>query len=649
MNILKRNVSLILSVILLALAIFPLTASIASTNSENVSMSVLFNNKEMEYAGVYEVTGGETIKVSATSKNAPIAFIAYYYNNENDSKEQQEANYKARTKVNSSSVTITVPTGSVGTTRVLWIEAVDSKDNGSENVVNKTGWQGYYLKYVDKSNTTPSNPINGEVNAKYNKVVLVNGSTTKVDPARTLELSATHADKLKKIYFKWDGGQLKEVTTSPYNLMIPTEFAKGTTHKLDLVALYNNGEYSAKKLYYITIPAEGDNDVTNPDDKELDVLPWEEVSKDLDRLAISLRNDSESEKANKNVYSLEEKVTYYVDFKNGGKDIDNEVVMTLKLPLDFVVIDSDNGLVNAEARTITWGYPNGMKEGQEGTKTVVVKYISLGKNDAKTIYPLATISKNGKVVDDSAVINYVYKDNETVITDTHVPYMYGDANATTFRPDATITRAEGALVLTRILLGQSAIDNVTVTSVYPDLDQTYLEAQKAIIAATKYGIINGYTDGYYRPNQIMTRAEFMKIIAKFVELDAENDRNDGLQIKELDELIKLYEDPQRRYAVNGQIITDHWAIEEVTLLARLNMTPVNSDDKDLRLDEGITRAEVAQLVNFYLLRAPAEITNRTTVEFSDVIRRHKLFADIVEATRDSHNYTITEDGTEIAK
>ena len=70
---------------------------------------------------------------------------------------------------------------------------------------------------------------------------------------------------------------------------------------------------------------------------------------------------------------------------------------------------------------------------------------------------------------------------------------------------------------------------------------TYLEAQKAIIAATKYGIINGYTDGYYRPNQIMTRAEFMKIIAKFVELDAENDRNDGLQIKELDELIKLLE------------------------------------------------------------------------------------------------------------
>lgn len=264
------------------------------------------------------------------------------------------------------------------------------------------------------------------------------------------------------------------------------------------------------------------------------------------------------------------------------------------------------------------------------------------------IYPVASISKNSKVADKSAVINYIYKDEDTVITDTHEPYMYGDADATTFRPDDTITRAEGALVLTRILLGQSAIDNVTITSVYPDLDQTYLEAQKAIVAATQYNLINGYTDGYYRPNQKMTRAEFMKIIARYIE---EYEGVDGLEIKNIEDLVKLYKDPVPRYAVGGTTVNYHWAIEEVTLLTRLNMTSA-SDDKNLRLDEGITRAEVAQLVNFFLLRAPAEVSAKTTTEFSDLYtgkKRHKLFADIVEATREAHDFTITEDGTEIAE
>lgn len=643
MNILKRKVSLILSVIMLALAIFPLTNAIASTNSKYVSMSVLFDGKEMVYASTYEVTGGEKIQVSASSKNAPIAFIAYYFENEDDTESQKDAAYNNRKKEYTDSFTITVPTASVGTQKILWIEAVDENDDGSSNEVTKTGWQGYYLKYVDKS----EDPINGVVNVKYNGKTLANSSTTEIDSNKTLELSATSVDRLVKIYFKWDDGQLMEVTKSPYNLMIPTEFKPGTTHKLDLVALYDNGEYSGKKVYYFTIQEE----IINPEDDDLDILPWEKECKDIDSLAISLRNDSESDKANKNVYALDEEVTYFVDYKNGGKDIKDEVVIKLELPLEFDVIDSANGVVDTNKGTITWTYPNGMEEEQAGTKTVVIKYTAFDRKstDSETIYPLATISKAGKVADESAVINYIYRDEETVITDTHEPYMYGDANATTFRPDATITRAEGALVLTRILLGQNAIDNVKITSVYPDLDETYLEAQKAILAATSYGIINGYTDGYYRPNKTMTRAEFMKILAKFVEINAEDNGIDGLQIKDVEDTIKLYKDPQGKYAVNGQLISVHWAIEEVSLLARLNMTPVSSKNKDLRMDEGITRAEVAQLVNFFLLRAPAEVTSRTSTQFSDVSKKHDLFADIVEATRKAHDFTITEDGTEIAE
>ena len=46
MNNLKRKVSLILSVIMIALAAFPLMTSLASTDSEYVSMSVKLEGKE---------------------------------------------------------------------------------------------------------------------------------------------------------------------------------------------------------------------------------------------------------------------------------------------------------------------------------------------------------------------------------------------------------------------------------------------------------------------------------------------------------------------------------------------------------------------------------------------------------------------------
>ena len=80
------------------------------------------------------------------------------------------------------------------------------------------------------------------------------------------------------------------------------------------------------------------------------------------------------------------------------------------------------------------------------------------------------------------------------------------------------------------------------------------------------------------------------------------------------------------------------------------MTPLSDDEDEIELDEEITRAEVAQLVNFYLLRAPASVTSKTKSGFSDVSKKHDLFADIIEATREEHTYSIDEsDGTEVAE
>ena len=78
------------------------------------------------------------------------------------------------------------------------------------------------------------------------------------------------------------------------------------------------------------------------------------------------------------------------------------------------------------------------------------------------------------------------------------------------------------------------------------------------------------------------------------------------------------------------------------------MTSVRKE-RNQRLDDVITRAEVAQLCNFYQFRAPVRVTSSTKTSFSDVSRNHKLYGDIVEATRATHDVYVDEEGRETGK
>ena len=251
------------------------------------------------------------------------------------------------------------------------------------------------------------------------------------------------------------------------------------------------------------------------------------------------------------------------------------------------------------------------------------------------IYPQAVIYKKTKAMDYSAVINCIYLDEDTKFSDTHEPYMYGDLEAPTFRPDEGISRAEGAMVLLRIF-GENYTNVKTITTKYSDIEDTYYVARQAITKATQLNIMSGYPDGSFKPNGKMTRAEFMRVIASYV---AESADKKGLELKDTDALV-IYKNTSNK---------NHWSNPYVTLLARLNMTNASSKEKDLRVDETITRAEVAQLCNFYLFRAPAKVTSSTNMQFTDVNRSHKLIGDIVEATRESHSYMVTSDGKEVIK
>ena len=162
MNNLKRKVSLILSVILIALSIFPLGMSLATVNTVT-SMDVTMDGKTIKNGGTYEVKGGEKIEAMAQSPNG-VDFIGYYYNGVTEIKD-----------FDGNKLSITVPTNPAGTELDLRIEAVDSKNN-------QTGWYKFILKYPAVDDLSLS--------AKMDGVSLVSGKSYDVKGGETVTVKA---------------------------------------------------------------------------------------------------------------------------------------------------------------------------------------------------------------------------------------------------------------------------------------------------------------------------------------------------------------------------------------------------------------------------------------------------------------------------
>lgn len=345
------------------------------------------------------------------------------------------------------------------------------------------------------------------------------------------------------------------------------------------------------------------------DDKEIKALEIEnfmEENDELEDLAISLRSEPyrNTNRSNKNIYEAGEDIVYYIDFKNPGKRITDDVVIKLNLPLSAKVEEASGGKV--ASKQITWTY-EGLRKNDAGTLKVILSYNSVSDNSQK-VSPSVSIAVKNKVLDSTGVVNLIVKDLDKELNSKHEAYMQGDIEGT-FRPNATITRAEAAIVLSRVLdLNTKKSFNLN----FSDLNDTYEEARKAILSCADAGIITGYPDGTYRPNQSMKIGEFMAILAR----QLENDFGTPLETKDVNKLISMYSE-------------DHWADVYATLLARLNMTPLTNGKASLELDSDVTRAEVAQLVNYYLLRAPS--TKTSDSGFTDVSNSTDLAGDILQA------------------
>ncbi|HER2178005.1 TPA: S-layer homology domain-containing protein, partial [Streptococcus pyogenes] len=81
------------------------------------------------------------------------------------------------------------------------------------------------------------------------------------------------------------------------------------------------------------------------------------------------------------------------------------------------------------------------------------------------------------------------------------PYIQGYTDGS-FRPERNVTRAEMATLITRIL-GTSTLEG---SHEFTDVTSSHW-AQASISAAAQSGSVQGYTDGSFKPDQAITRAE----------------------------------------------------------------------------------------------------------------------------------------------
>jgi uncharacterized repeat protein (TIGR02543 family) len=203
----------------------------------------------------------------------------------------------------------------------------------------------------------------------------------------------------------------------------------------------------------------------------------------------------------------------------------------------------------------------------------------------------------------------------------HIPYIFGYPDGTV-RPERSITRAEIAMIFFRLL----ADDEKTVPrlSNFRDVQSGAWYAQ-AVAYLENLGILRGYSDGTFKPNRPISRAEFAVIAARFERLDdtAENAFSD--------------------------ISSAHWAFRYINSAAVRGWVQ-GFPDGTFRPDERISRAQVVTVTNRMLQRIlRAEDIPSDIVTFTDLLKSHWAYADIIEASTDHDRYDvrIRPDGSEV--
>ena len=151
-----------------------------------------------------------------------------------------------------------------------------------------------------------------------------------------------------------------------------------------------------------------------------------------------------------------------------------------------------------------------------GTYTLLEKsapdgYVSSGDSYEITVSG-SRVTMNGKTY---SPVTFVNKRAAELNRTDHYAFLVGYVDGT-FGPERNMTRAEVTTMFARLLTEQ--IDaNKTYTNTFTDVPSSHW-ASDYIGYMQQFGIITGYADGSFRPDAPVTRAEFAAIASRFEKL-----------------------------------------------------------------------------------------------------------------------------------
>ena len=205
-------------------------------------------------------------------------------------------------------------------------------------------------------------------------------------------------------------------------------------------------------------------------------------------------------------------------------------------------------------------------------------------------------------------------DPEGLNTEDHVSYLIGYEDGT-IRPEADITRAEVATIFFRLLEDEVRDANYSTTNNFPDVNVGDW-FNTAVSTLTGMDKIIGYEDGTFRPNEPITRAEFVTIATRFYNHTAEYKPGTFPDVDE-----------------------DDWYADYIQAAVDMDLI-LGDDDGTFRPNDPITRAEAAAIVNRMLGRRPHEdhlLPEEDMNMWPDNSQYAWYYKDIQEATN-THDY-----------
>ena len=328
-------------------------------------------------------------------------------------------------------------------------------------------------------------------------------------------------------------------------------------HPFENIRVYRDGELlgsfrTDKKSYFTVVLSESLRE------RDLDDLRFYTDTKTVENKKFKVTEALEGQKLVKGTANTDDEITVY---DASGKKISNTYVNSAGVFTAFL----DRALIAGE--------------------TIKLEAKDKDKNITKIEYK---VTKNA--VEEVKAIAYIKG--------------YPDG---TFKPQANVTRAEAAQMFATLLNGGTNFGTSGATKFSDASDDWYSKAVNYVVGK---GLISGYPNGTFKPNESITRAEFAQMISGYIK-------------------------NEKAGSSDFQDVKDHWAKDAIDKLYG-NKNVTGYPDGSFKPNAKITRAEAVTILNSVFNRNTNKnslnnVNTSSLNKFSDVNESFWAYYNILDA------------------